>query len=57
MLELETTAVAAQKTKLSKWYLYRNARKIPACFRAGKAIRWDIELLRKWMREQAECKK
>ncbi len=55
MENLETTAVAAKAAGLSKWFLYRNARKIPAAHRAGRALRWDLEGLRAWMRQQAEA--
>ncbi len=48
-----TTDIAAQLVGLSKWYLYRNANKIPAAHRAGRALRWDTTQLKEWMRAQA----
>jgi len=53
MAKLETTVVAATEVHLSKWFLYRNAHRIPAAHRAGRALRWDIETLKLWMRDQA----
>jgi excisionase family DNA binding protein len=45
--------IAAQAMGLSKYFLYRLAAKgeIPS-YRAGKAIRFDIDELRAWMRTQ-----
>lgn len=54
MSNLESTEVAAKAVGLSKWYLYRNWPSIPAAYRAGKALRWDVEALKTWMKAQAE---
>ncbi|MGD9851730.1 MAG: hypothetical protein AB7T38_10710 [Nitrospirales bacterium] len=54
MSNLESTEVAAKAVGLSKWYLYRNWPSIPAAYRAGKALRWDVEALKAWMKTQAE---
>ena len=40
------------KVGLSSFYLYRNAQKLPGAYRAGRALRWDLEELRAWMRDQ-----
>ncbi len=55
MAKLETTEVAAKEVHLSKWFLYRHAQRIPAAHRAGRAIRWDVDALKLWMREQAHA--
>jgi predicted DNA-binding transcriptional regulator AlpA len=57
MAEMAKTKEAAKAVGLSTFYLYRNADRIPATFRAGRALRWDIELLRAWMRAQAANRK
>ena len=54
MNQLANTRSAAKAVGLSPWFLYRNAKQIPASFRAGRALRWDIEALKAWMRQQAE---
>jgi len=56
MSKLEKTEVAAYAVDMSKWYLYRNWRHIPAAHCAGRALRWDVEALKTWMREQAKNK-
>jgi predicted DNA-binding transcriptional regulator AlpA len=48
-----TTASAAKLVGLSRSFLFRNACRIPAARRAGRALRWDVEELRHWMAEQA----
>ena len=55
MSVLKNTEAAAKEVGLSKWYLYRNWPNIPAAYRAGKALRWDIEALKEWMRQQAQA--
>ncbi len=50
---LVDTDAAAKSAGLSKWFLYRNANKIPAAHRAGRALRWDTTQLKEWMRAQA----
>ncbi len=52
MIDFHTTIEAAKAVHLSKWYLYRNAKRIPAAHRAGRALRWDVEALKQWMRDQ-----
>ena len=54
MADLETTAAAAKAVKLSVWWLYRNQDQIPAVRKAGRAIRWDVDELKEWMKEQAD---
>lgn len=49
MPRYEKTNVAALEVGLSASYLYRNWRRIPAARRAGRALRWDMDELRKWM--------
>ena len=53
MDDLENTRRTAKAVGLSPWYLYRNANKIPAAHRAGRALRWDVAALKAWMRSQA----
>ena len=50
---LVATAIAAKSAGLSTGYLYKNADRIPAAHRAGRALRWDIIKLKEWMRDQA----
>lgn len=52
MANFETTEKAAEEVHLSKWFLYRNVNRIPAAHRAGRALRWDVEALKEWMRGQ-----
>ena len=47
------TKEAAKTVGLSPYFLYRNANHIPAAHRAGRALRWDVDALRKWMRQEA----
>lgn len=54
MSQLQSTEAAAKAVGLSKWFLYRNWPNIPAAYRAGKALRWDVEELKEWMRKQAK---
>lgn len=54
MNSLQSTEAAAKAVGLSKWFLYRNWPSIPAAYRAGKALRWDVEALKAWMKEQAD---
>ncbi len=56
MANLETTEAAAKAVSMSRFFLYRYATKIPACYRAGRVLRWDIQALRAWMRNQQEGK-
>ncbi|HEV8328442.1 MAG TPA: hypothetical protein VGQ08_13255 [Nitrospiraceae bacterium] len=53
---LVKTPIAAQAVGLSASYLFRNAKRIPASRRAGKALRWDVSELRDWMAAQAHAK-
>jgi len=53
MANFEKTEAAARAVGLSKYYLYRHAEHIPAAHRAGRALRWDVEALKQWMREEA----
>ena len=53
MHDLESTQRAAEAVGLSPWYLYRNADKIPAAYRAGRALRWDVAALKDWMSTEA----
>ena len=53
MSELLKTKPAAKAVGLSAFFLYRHASEIPAAHRAGRALRWDVDALRKWMRQEA----
>lgn len=55
-MELETTATTAKIFHVSKWWLYEHANEIPAAHRAGWNLRWDIEALKAWMRDQQKKK-
>ena len=55
-LNLEKTAETAKAICVSKWWLYQHVNEIPAAHRAGRILRWDIEALKKWMRERREEK-
>ena len=48
------TRQAAVEAGLSVSFLYHNWKHIPAARRAGNALRWDIDQLLDWMREQAQ---
>ena len=45
---------AAAAVGLSKWFLYRQSKSNPAARRLGGAIRWDVEVLKALMAEQAK---
>jgi len=53
MSAMVKTREAAQAVGLSQFFLYRNANHIPAAYRAGRALRWDVSELKEWMRQQA----
>ena len=57
MGNLEKTRVAAKEVGLTPWYLYKNSEKLPGAYRAGKALRWDINELKAWMRKKALAKR
>lgn len=57
MVGLVDTKTAAAAVGLSYSHLYRNAHWIPAAYRAGRAVRWDLNELKCWMREQAHATK
>ena len=50
---LVTTRRAAEIAGISESFLYHNHPHIPACFRAGRALRWDVTELLAWMKAQA----
>lgn len=52
-LSLVSTRVAARAVGLSTFFLYRRAHLLPAVYRAGRVLRWDVDALRKWMRDEA----
>jgi len=52
---LVNTEKAARLCGISASYLYHNWKGNPAAFRAGRALRWDVDALRQWMREQAQA--
>ena len=52
---LEKTHKAAIKSGLSASFLYHNWRQIPAARRAGNALRWDVDELLEWMKQQAHA--
>jgi len=54
--QLETTARTAKIFRVSKWWLYEHAHEIPAAHLAGHLLRWDIAILKKWMRKKAQQK-
>ena len=54
MSDYKTTQKAAEAVGLSKWFLYRQAKGNPAARRLGGAIRWDVEILKALMAEQAK---
>jgi predicted DNA-binding transcriptional regulator AlpA len=47
------TQQAAHAVGLDKSFLYRNWKTIPAARRAGRALRWDVSALKRWMATQA----
>lgn len=53
MSDMVKTREAAKAVGLSPYFLYRQARGNPAAYRAGRALRWDLEALKAWMRQQA----
>ena len=54
MNNFKTTQEAADAVGVSKWFLYRQAKGNPAARRLGKALRWDMEVLKTFMAEQAK---
>jgi hypothetical protein len=50
---LVSTRSAARAVGLHPVFLYRRVHQIPAVYRAGRVLRWDVEALKEWMREQA----
>lgn len=50
---LVSTRQAAKAVGLNPFFLYRRIHEIPGVYRAGRVLRWDVEVLKKWMREQA----
>ena len=53
MAELVDVDSTARAVKLNKYTLYRLAQqhKIP-CYRAGRALRFDVDEVRAWMKDQ-----
>ncbi len=52
-LPLVKTSEAARALGISATWLYRHRAKIVGSHRAGRMLRWDIEAIRKWMRQEA----
>lgn len=52
---LVDTHEAARVCGLSPSFLYRSWKGNPAARRAGRALRWDVNELKEWMREQAQA--
>jgi predicted DNA-binding transcriptional regulator AlpA len=50
---LVSTREAARAVGINPFFLYRRVHQIPAVYRAGRVLRWDVEALKEWMREQA----
>ena len=53
MSNFKTTQEAAEAVGLSKFFLYRQSKSNPAARRLGGALRWDVEVLKALMAEQA----
>ena len=53
----EKTRPAARAVGVSASYLFHNWKIIPAARKAGRSLRWDIDELKAWMKEQAHGKK
>jgi hypothetical protein len=53
MPNYKPTKAAAAEVHLSPSFLYRHSKEIPAARRAGRALRWDVNALKAWMRQQA----
>jgi hypothetical protein len=49
------TRSASKAVGLSASWLFRNWQNIPAARKAGRALRWDLDELKDWMRSQAGC--
>ncbi len=54
MSELQKTKETARATKLSTSFLHHHWKEIDGAYRAGRALRWDVDQVRAWMRRQAE---
>jgi len=54
MSNFQTTEEAAAAVGLSKFFLYRQSKSNPAARRLGSALRWDVEVLKNLMAEQAK---
>lgn len=54
MARYEKTVDAAAEVHMSPSFLYKNWHCIPAARRAGRALRWDMDELKRWMASQAE---
>lgn len=50
---LVSTRLAATAVGLHPAFLYRRVHQIPAVYRAGRVLRWDVKALKEWMRDQA----
>lgn len=51
---IEKTEEAARIVKVSKSFLHHHWKEIPAALKAGRHLRWDMDRLKNWMRENAE---
>ena len=50
---IEKTPEAAKIVKVSTSWLHHHWKEIPAALKAGRVLRWDIDRLKEWMRENA----
>lgn len=55
MAELSDVDSTARAVHLSKYFIYRLAQRgeIP-CYRTGRALRFDVDEVRAWMRSKAK---
>ena len=54
--QLEKVDAAAKATGLNRFTLYKLAKRgILPHYKAGRAIRFDVEEVKNWMREQAQA--
>ena len=54
MGDIEKTPEAAKIVKVSISFLHHRWKEIPAALKAGRHLRWDMDRLKNWMRENAE---
>lgn len=55
MKDLSMAGPAARAVGLNAHTLYKLARRnLVPCYRAGRALRFDVDEIREWMRQQAQ---